>query len=218
MPRTRKTQTQTKPATQAKEPVRRRRTKSTKTTPVEEPAVEKVDVVEDQPKVEETQPTKKAPTKRAPTKRTTTRKAPAKKAPVKEETVEQNVESDSNESDQGDSKRKVRRVFKIVVDSIEPSVDPSDISNNGGRYTGTTPMQAGKKAFSNLARISKKDDCEFVFSIQETTKDSNKKTFNYVGKRKKLAKPQVVKRGGSEYKVRYETTVTSNRGRKTVEA
>ena len=71
-----------------------------------------------------------------------------------------------------------KRTFKLITPS------------GTGRYTGTNPKQAAKKAFTYLAKQkggSKKID----FSIQETTKDGNKKVLHYSGKRTKLKTPTV---------------------------
>lgn len=65
-----------------------------------------------------------------------------------------------------------------------------------GRYCGTTPQQAAKKAFTKL--YQKKDfglDTPVHFSVKECTRGSRKKAFHYIGTRSKLAHPQEVRIG-----------------------
>jgi len=90
------------------------------------------------------------------------------------------------------------RYFKVVMVSGKRVED-------GGRYelplltrTGK-PQRRGPKdkastAFSELClKHGKKEDCKFNFSIQETTRGSDKKIYHYEGHREKLKKPIVLK-------------------------
>lgn len=90
------------------------------------------------------------------------------------------------------------RYFKVVI------VNGKRV-DDGGRYelplktkTGK-PQRRGPKdkastAFSELClKNKKKDECKFTFSIQETTRGSDKKIYHYEGKRVKLSKPIVLK-------------------------
>lgn len=90
------------------------------------------------------------------------------------------------------------RYFKVIVVNGK-SVD------DGGRYELPLKTKSGKPqrrgpkdkastAFSELChKHKKKEECKFTFSIQETTRGSDKKIFHYEGKRIKLSKPIVLK-------------------------
>jgi len=90
------------------------------------------------------------------------------------------------------------RYFKVIIVGGKRIED-------GGRYelplktkTGK-PQRRGPKdkastAFSELCqKHGKKEDCKLNFSIQETTRGSDKKIYHYEGKREKLAKPITLK-------------------------
>lgn len=137
------------------------------------------------PSPPEEKPTKstKASSKSAKTKNP----EPVEKKPSKEEALPKTEKS--------------KRVFKVT----EPK---DDTSKNGGRYNGTQPAQAAKKAFSQLAkRLHGNDPCEIRFSIQECTQGSDKKVYVYVGQRTKLDTPQVINKAGSEYQVSFVNKV-----------
>ena len=64
-----------------------------------------------------------------------------------------------------------RRYFRCWYDDLE-----------FGRFAGKTPKQAAQKAFTQIIRRNKIQDNEFIrFSIIETTRDSNKRSFTYNG-------------------------------------
>ena len=89
--------------------------------------------------------------------------------------------------------RKSGRSFKVV-----------DKANNTshGRYNGSSPYQAANKAFSEIIRTrlreSKDVGDEITFSLQESTIDSSKKVYTYVGQRIKLDTPVVYKVAGGQ--------------------
>lgn len=60
-----------------------------------------------------------------------------------------------------------------------------------GRFTGLTPYQAANKALSKYFRdLENKDqEDEITFAICESTRKSKKTTYNYIGRRQKLATP-----------------------------
>ncbi len=90
------------------------------------------------------------------------------------------------------------RYFKVVIVNGK-SID------DGGRYELPMKTKSGKPqrrgpkdkastAFSELCqKAKKKEECKFSFSIQETTRGSDKKIYHYEGKRVKLSKPIVLK-------------------------
>jgi len=62
-----------------------------------------------------------------------------------------------------------------------------------GRYKGSTPLQAAKKAFTNMK-------VDFgSFSIVEITQNSKRNEYHYVGHKKKLEYPISYKIGNNEY-------------------
>lgn len=66
-----------------------------------------------------------------------------------------------------------------------------------GRYLGKSPLQAAKKAFTQLCRtkeLSPGKDCEVIFSIKETTRDGKTqgKIFIYRGNREKEIPPKKI--------------------------
>jgi hypothetical protein len=89
------------------------------------------------------------------------------------------------------------RFFKLV------SINGKTV--DGGRYELPLKTKTGKpqtrgpkdkasSAFSEICQKNKeKGECSYKFAIQETTRGSDKKVYNYQGKRVKLAKPVVLK-------------------------
>jgi hypothetical protein len=89
------------------------------------------------------------------------------------------------------------RFFKLV------SINGKAV--DGGRYELPLKTKTGKpqtrgpkdkasSAFSEICQKNKeKGECSYKFAIQETTRGSDKKVYNYQGKRVKLPKPVVLK-------------------------
>jgi hypothetical protein len=105
---------------------------------------------------------------------------------------------------------KSKRTFKIVLDSIKPRIeDTSKLPKNGGRYTGSTPMQSAKKAFTQIHRrcTNKDEECTFSFSIQETSSGEEGRVFSYTGRKLKRDVPLEIKKGESKYNINYSTEV-----------
>jgi hypothetical protein len=141
------------------------------------------------------------------------KKKSAKKAPKKEKLAAEVEKGDGVE-------KKQKRQFKILVDTIEPKVDPKTakggkgLSENGGKYTGSNPLQAAKKAFTGICRRygnGKEGECKFHFSLQEITEGSKKSTFTYDGVRKRLVEPQIIKKEGKSYPVYFKPHVTASK-------
>jgi len=104
------------------------------------------------------------------------------------------------------------RSFTILVDSLSPEGK----LENGGRFLGTSPMQAAKKAFTQITRnLSKGKECKYIFSIQETTHGSKKRQFTYCGTKTRLSKPTEISKNGNSYKIDFKTDVKSFRETKT---
>jgi len=89
-----------------------------------------------------------------------------------------------------DDAKKKNRSFKVKL---------SEESELYGRYNGDSPYQAANKALSEIIRNrvkeNKLDDAEINFFLQESTKGSNKKTHQYIGKRIQLETPVEYKVG-----------------------
>jgi hypothetical protein len=79
---------------------------------------------------------------------------------------------------------KGNRSFKVKLEQNGPLY---------GRYNGDSPYQAANKALSEIIRNrvknSQPDSEDIVFYLVESTKNSAKKTHQYVGRRTKLATP-----------------------------
>ena len=73
-------------------------------------------------------------------------------------------------------------------------------------------MQAAKKIFCRI--YSGSDDCTYVFSIQEVTKNSENTgtIYQYRGVRSKVDKPTIIKIGETEHVIKYENMVCAYRG------
>jgi len=79
-----------------------------------------------------------------------------------------------------------------------------------GRYMADTPMEAARKAFSIFCRGQYKGlACRRRFLMQEMTRGSDKKVFEYVGSRKLLDHPYQVMRDGKLVTIRYKTKIRS---------
>jgi hypothetical protein len=101
-----------------------------------------------------------------------------------------------------------KRSFKIV--EVADARSPKGKHNLGGRYLGSTPLSAAKKAFTRVCRDSAiRGQCTFVIKIQETTRGSNGKIFAYKGKR--VMNPVTVMRNGVEVTYKYQTNLVSLR-------
>jgi hypothetical protein len=84
----------------------------------------------------------------------------------------------------GGANTKGNRSFKVKLEQNGPLY---------GRYNGDSPYQAANKALSEIIRTKVKqnlpDNDDIKFFLVESTKNSSKKTHEYVGRRTKLAAP-----------------------------
>ena len=69
-----------------------------------------------------------------------------------------------------------------------------------GHFKGSTPGQAAKKAARKLFKITPRS-AKIEFHIRETTQDSAKKTYKYIGTKETLDPPQTFMRAGVEHTV-----------------
>ena len=73
-------------------------------------------------------------------------------------------------------------------------------------------MQASKKIFTRISKLSKCQECSYVFQTTETTEGkTNGKKFIYIGTKYKLNKPIEVSKGESFFHVNYKSDVKSYR-------
>jgi hypothetical protein len=103
------------------------------------------------------------------------KETPVKKAKVPKKVVDE----DSQDEESGDGKKHVRS-FKVRLPGSEAFE---------GRFTGLTPYQAANKALSKYYRESNELQKEVTFSICESTRNSRKCTYTYVGGRHELSTP-----------------------------
>lgn len=92
------------------------------------------------------------------------------------------------------------------------TIEKSDIGETGGRFMGNEPYQVASKVARSLFKSAsehKKKKTEIRFTIRETTEGSAKKLFTYIGMKKSLHKPIIVKRGDTEIKIRHTYHVKS---------
>lgn len=92
------------------------------------------------------------------------------------------------------------------------TIHKSDIGETGGRFIGNAPYQVAAKVARSLfkhASEHKKKVHEMRFTIRETTEGSDKKMFTYIGLKKSLHKPIIVKRGDVEIKIHHTYHVKS---------
>jgi hypothetical protein len=80
---------------------------------------------------------------------------------------------------------KKSRSFKVKLESVGPQY---------GRYNGDSPYQAANKALSEIIRTKVRaneptENVDISFFLVESTKNSQKKIHQYVGKRVKLENP-----------------------------
>ena len=92
------------------------------------------------------------------------------------------------------------RTFKIV------EVNGKKVSDDG-RYHGSSPLQAAKKAFNQYCRKNNIKICKKDLVIEETTRGGKSKQYSYRAERKKLRKPKEVTRGDTTYEIEYESIV-----------
>ena len=72
------------------------------------------------------------------------------------------------------------------------------------------PKDVAKKAFSQLCRRHKKEECSYKFAIVETTRGSKNKEYHYHGKRVKLSKPKKIKDSNGKVRVyKFQNELTS---------
>ena len=92
------------------------------------------------------------------------------------------VLNDNEQTDELSEKR--IRSFKVKLPNKE---------DYEGRFTGLTPYQAANKALSKYFRENPESLEQITFSISESTRNSKKTNYTYVGRREKLQVPVVYK-------------------------
>jgi hypothetical protein len=102
-----------------------------------------------------------------------------------------------------------QRSFKLIVLSLKAikGIDSASLNElfQGdeyyGRYLGSSPNQAGKKAFTQIHRKLKKkrkiETVEIEFTLKETTNDSEKKEYSYRGMTYEQPRYMIIKKDNS---------------------
>lgn len=113
-----------------------------------------------------------------------------------------------------------KRSFKLIPEDVRfnSKCRPNTEELKEGRYLGKSPLQAAKKAFTQICRtkaLKPTHKCEVVFSIRETTRDGKTqgKVFVYKGIREKEVPPkEIIKEtllGPKVYYIQFKNTITS---------
>ena len=103
---------------------------------------------------------------------------------------------------------KQKRSFKIV--DVRKQNGCKTKFNKNGRYFGSEPVRAAKKAFTQLCRDKKiRGACAFNVEIAETTVNSKKKHFMYHARRVKLDTPRVLDKNGTKVTYKYDQHIKS---------
>lgn len=105
------------------------------------------------------------------------------------------------------------RTFLVVANKIftdDGSPDVSGDIESSKIYEGHNPMQAAKKIFTRIAKLSKSSECSYIFMIRETTiGKTHNKIFTYLGTKKRLDNPVDVSKGKSYFQVNYKSDIRS---------
>ena len=78
-----------------------------------------------------------------------------------------------------------------------------------GRYKGNSPKVAGSKAFSELVKMINFNDKEefIVFVLKEITRNSDHKTYTYIGTRVELNEPIIANINGKNIVFKYKNII-----------
>lgn len=106
-----------------------------------------------------------------------------KKDKQNDQTISKKEVSNDNDANDDLSEKRIRS-FKVKLPNKE---------DYEGRFTGLTPYQAANKALSKYFRENPESLEQITFSISESTRNSKKTNYTYVGKREKLQVPVVYK-------------------------
>jgi hypothetical protein len=84
-----------------------------------------------------------------------------------------------------------------------------------GRYISKYPKNAAKKAFTKLSSMIDLKNSNrkkfLIFTIKETTKNSNKNMYKYIGTRIKLYEPIIIEKNGKNIVYKYKNIITSHK-------
>lgn len=83
----------------------------------------------------------------------------------------------------------------FTVESVK-TTKGSNVNKFGGRYLSDLPVDAAKKAYSQICKTYRKSGvCSYIITIRETTQGSLKKMYSYRIKRKKNPVDVMLKNG-----------------------
>ena len=96
-----------------------------------------------------------------------------------------------------------KRSFKIIkIESKNEKIN----KKIGGRYLSNDPYDAGMKAFNSILRNNKEEYIRFKIIIKESTRNSDKKEYEYNFARYKKLRPYNRKIGDKTITYEYDTT------------
>ena len=102
-----------------------------------------------------------------------------------------------------------KRSFKIIkIESNDKKIN----KKIGGRYLSNDPYDAGMKAFNNILRDNKEEYIRFKIIIKESTRNSDKKEYEYNFARYKKSRAHNRKIGDKT--ITYEYNTSSNMSEK----
>jgi hypothetical protein len=106
---------------------------------------------------------------------------------TKKQSVEENDDNEESDEPTVNKNGKVVRSFKGKLPGVLNKEGNEDYL---GRFTGLTPYQAANKALSKYFRNNNNSEVgEITFSICESTRNSRKSVYTYVGRRHRLDTP-----------------------------
>ena len=114
----------------------------------------------------------------------------------KKKTTKKNNHNDNNNHHNGgaDSDSRFFKLVSVNGKSVDGGRYELPLKTKTGKPQTRGPKDKASSAFSEICQKNKeKGECSYKFAIQETTRGSDKKVYNYQGKRVKLAKPVVLK-------------------------
>lgn len=90
------------------------------------------------------------------------------------------------------------------------TIASSEIGVEGGRYMGSSPYTAAAKAARALYKEKKAGKKTAIrFTVRETTRGEDGKTFEYIGMKEQLDQPKEIKRGDTTITVTHVYRVKS---------
>ncbi len=100
-----------------------------------------------------------------------------------------------------------KKMKEVIKKDMYTIVDFPKENKTYGEFSGASPKRAADKAFTKLYKLSKINNNSSDFLVFTIKNKRTNKEYKYIGKRIKLIKPIVVKRGGKEITYKYINTI-----------